>query len=1235
MNRTSRIAIAAAALCALAGLGALAFKPSARAHSAYTDGAAIRQPARDASLRLVLWTPAQPVAGSLNTAGDEYEPRISADGSIMVFVRGRAGRNAELYESRSTPTGWSVPEPIASINTPADELGPELSADGQWLYFYSDRAGGLGGYDLYRAPRAATASTDAAGPSAWDEPVNLGPAVNTPFNEYGPALTPEADRLYFSSNRPRPGEKVIEPEGWPATVREVRGRHDYDLFESTLTAQGAADARALTELNTADDEGAPAVSPVGDFLYFASDRAGGLGGFDLYRSRRGREPGAPPHGPAESAGPAVNSAANDLDPALSADGFRLTFSSDRSTDAPIAGQPSAPAPAYGLWWSGSREVYLRADPDAARLAWARALDRLWPWLLLLLTSLIGAWLLARFARRAGWNNPHGKLGLLARCLIFSFALHLVIASLLAVWRVGTTIGEMMREGGGAGRGTRVMLASSGAAEAIGSQIRGQLGPGPALEPTVEVDSRAAAPSLELALTPARFTPELATAADTARAPIVLTPSQEPAPADRPSPPEALAATPDVAASLPLAIAPSRPVDEAATPASGTSQIASTRAQLPLPALPTSTPRAFIADTPGPAAIDRAPPVQADLSAALTEPAISPAPRPTADGVPDAGSAPSTAIALPKEVAPAPSGTSGPSEPQPSAPLPAVSDVTAALAPRPGLGALPGPPARTSTRIDPAPATGGGDRAIAKLDAGVASASAVEPGNSAVAPITSSAPSLAGSAASSDLAIPSESPRPGNAASADSAPPTAAGTPGLASINTGRAGISTLPLASTAAPGRSTIAPGPSSTAAPAGPSLKLDIPGSSAPGESSSASSLRTPIPGNLPGGLAASPGGSGDPRLPEVPIEAPPAPVETFAQRDPEVRGEILEQMGGSRETERAVTLALRWLAAHQEPDGRWSSRGFDHRCNQCGGEAEIDSDAAITGMALLCYLGAGHTHLSEGEHRDTVARAIGWLITREAGRGDLRRGETMYAQTIASVALCEALAMTQDPRLTGPARRAAAFVLDSAARARNPAERRPDDVSVLGWQVMAVESARRCGFDVSPATFTSADRFLDRVALPASPGRYAHTPGGRPSAAMTAEAMFVRQLTGHGRDDASMQDSARYILQTPPRWNAGAPTYYWYYATLALFQQQGDAWTAWNQALAPELLNNQHQTGPAAGSWDPQDEWSRLGGRIYQTAVCTLSLEVYYRYRPAGMKPISAVETPPPAIPPARPRE
>ena len=115
-----------------------------------------------------------------------------------------------------------------------------------------------------------------------------------------------------------------------------------------------------------------------------------------------------------------------------------------------------------------------------------------------------------------------------------------------------------------------------------------------------------------------------------------------------------------------------------------------------------------------------------------------------------------------------------------------------------------------------------------------------------------------------------------------------------------------------------------------------------------------------------------------------------------------------------------------------------------------------------------------------------------------------------------------------------------------------------------------------------------------------------------MTAEGMFVSQLLGARRTEARMQRSVDYILQHPPDWRGDPNTYYWYYATLALFQHQGQAWEKWNEAVKEQLLSHQATNGPAAGSWAPKGRWSQVAGRVYQTAMCTLTLEVYYRYLP-----------------------
>jgi hypothetical protein len=85
----------------------------------------------------------------------------------------------------------------------------------------------------------------------------------------------------------------------------------------------------------------------------------------------------------------------------------------------------------------------------------------------------------------------------------------------------------------------------------------------------------------------------------------------------------------------------------------------------------------------------------------------------------------------------------------------------------------------------------------------------------------------------------------------------------------------------------------------------------------------------------------------------------------------------------------------------------------------------------------------------------------------------------------------------------------------------------------------------------------------------------------------------------------------------------YYWYYATLGLYQTQSEAWDQWNAALQRELLARQRNSGKLAGSWDTNTVWGGYGGRVYTTALATLCLEVYYRFMPLYVEAAATART------------
>ena len=114
-----------------------------------------------------------------------------------------------------------------------------------------------------------------------------------------------------------------------------------------------------------------------------------------------------------------------------------------------------------------------------------------------------------------------------------------------------------------------------------------------------------------------------------------------------------------------------------------------------------------------------------------------------------------------------------------------------------------------------------------------------------------------------------------------------------------------------------------------------------------------------------------------------------------------------------------------------------------------------------------------------------------------------------------------------------------------------------------------------------------------------------------MTAEALVCRFFMDGSAADRTVEEATERIVRDPPTVSA-KNFYYWYYATMAMYHSGGDAWTKWNQDLKRTLLPLQVKGGADHGSWQPDGMWSGYGGRVYSTAMATLSLEVYYRYLP-----------------------
>lgn len=207
------------------------------------------------------WTNAVNVGLPLNSYGHDATVGLSADGGTMIIYRTQEGvPGGDLYETRRAGGRWQNPTLMSErINSEGHEPSATLSPDGNEIYFTSDRPGGFGGRDLYRIRRLPNGE--------WSLPLNLGPGVNTPYDEDAPFLHSDGITLFFSSN----GHRTMG---------------GYDIFKAVQTDP---DNNAWSEpenmgfpLNTVNDDIYFCLSEDGRTGVFSSERPEGIGGQDIY-----------------------------------------------------------------------------------------------------------------------------------------------------------------------------------------------------------------------------------------------------------------------------------------------------------------------------------------------------------------------------------------------------------------------------------------------------------------------------------------------------------------------------------------------------------------------------------------------------------------------------------------------------------------------------------------------------------------------------------------------------------------------------------------------------------------------------------------------------------------------------------------------------------------------------------------------------------------------------------------
>ena len=319
----------------------------------------------------------------------------------------------------------------------------------------------------------------------------------------------------------------------------------------------------------------------------------------------------------------------------------------------------------------------------------------------------------------------------------------------------------------------------------------------------------------------------------------------------------------------------------------------------------------------------------------------------------------------------------------------------------------------------------------------------------------------------------------------------------------------------------------------------------------------------------------------------------------------------GGSNATERAVLLALRWLQFVQEADGSWRL--------ESGGGPGKGAAPAMTGLGVLTFLAHGETTSSE-EFGITVEGALRWLAyNQEADGRFLGRDSHDYSHPIATYAVCEAFAANKTPMLKEVAAKAVEVILNGqhpdGGWDYNCRQSERCDTSYMGWCIQALKAAQIAGIGGNrvDSAIKRSHRALKRNYH--SSGAFGYT-GPQPGN-LTGVGVLCMQLIG-AAGSAEVEAGLLWLERATCDWSkpwGKAPLYYWYYITQAKFHEGGATWNNWNDMMKPELIDSQTVlvngggVSKDLGYWQACSNTEQCKSYVYNTTLCALTLQVYYR--------------------------
>jgi hypothetical protein len=319
-------------------------------------------------------------------------------------------------------------------------------------------------------------------------------------------------------------------------------------------------------------------------------------------------------------------------------------------------------------------------------------------------------------------------------------------------------------------------------------------------------------------------------------------------------------------------------------------------------------------------------------------------------------------------------------------------------------------------------------------------------------------------------------------------------------------------------------------------------------------------------------------------------------------------ERTEQQKQIDRSIVAALDFLAAEQQPNGAW--------------RASYGEMTSTTSLGVMSFLAAGHVP-GEGPYADVIDKGVRFVISKQERNGMLINRAAishgpMYCHGISTLMLAEVAGMMPKDK-AAPVRTAlerAVKLIISAQNVRKgfrqaggwryQSTSSDSDLSVTGWQLMALRAAKNIGCDVPAENIDEAIAYVKACAAPGNRG-FCYQPGSGPTAVRTGTGILALEICGEHHSPEAL-GGAEALRFNPLRWGNAYYYYGAYYCTLGMFQIGDEAWEDTRETIFEDLLTHQQPDG----GWTPADGTEISAGRNYCTAMAVLALTVEYQYLP-----------------------